>query len=642
MIKYDLTNINKWYNGSRNIVKCYHGTTNAFDLTGGGAPTPPTPTGQTPCYAVTDDISQYQSTDFVDVYDTTADKWYKLNNLNEYEQYGIYGSGRTNTTYYEGKLTIDNGYEYIYSGNSWVNLGEVSGSTATLPDVPFTVNYNAKNYNPSTYTIPMTDGQLNNMDAVITGKTNLIVDHHEDGYIELTGTTSDILRANISNTSVNQYFNRDSNNPNLTIICKAYTPGSSTEGNIIANRDNNYNWMYRHKSALLTLHGNTEQGSIAVSNTVPNICSARINSNRQLTYNNYTQGTTSTYSGTFSYGSNTTTGATLFAGYSSSSGEQWKGVFYWVYMSQNTLTDEQVQQVIDYNEGNGGSPTYPEYYDEIAEPPTSVTFATMADALAYQCPYVGLRAIIAGDKYVFNENYEWEEVTSRLPVGYTELTYVQTIKQSVSTSNYFTVPINLQPTYNYTFEFTPLSWEDSYYGILIGGNDGNTTFPNYGFLKLDNGWGTMERRFVGSFYNYDLTTRSSGALTGKWRVYTDVKAKLTTHLNGYTAGNGAVLKVENDGYSAVELTSTTKYNSSYTVTDGVYNICLFSTSGGGTMTTTALLQFHGLRVDDNNGHDVYNYVPCKRDSDDKVGLYDIVNNAFYAPSGFTLVAGPEV
>lgn len=407
MIKYDLTNINKWYNGSRNIVKCYHGSTIAFDLTGGGAPTP---TGQTPCYAVTDDISQYQSTDFVDVYDTTADKWYKLNNLNQYEEYGIYGSGRTNTTYYEGKLTIDDGYEYIYSGNSWVNLGEVSGGTATLPNIPFTVNYNAKNYNPSTYTIPMTDGQLNNMDAVITGATNLIVDHHEDGYIELTGTTTDILRANISNTSVNQYFNRDANNPNLTIICKAYTPGTSTEGSVIVNRDSNHNWMYRHKSARVTLHGTSEQGYIAVSNSVPNICSARIDSNRQLTYNNYTQGTTSTHGSSFTYGSNTTSGATLFAGYSSSSGEQWKGVFYWVYMSQNTLTDEQVQQVIDYNEGNGGSPVYPEYYDEIAEPPTSLTFATMADALAYQCPYVGLRAIIAGDKYIFNSNYEWEEI----------------------------------------------------------------------------------------------------------------------------------------------------------------------------------------------------------------------------------------
>ena len=32
------------------------------------------------------------------------------------------------------------------------------------------------------------------------------------------------------------------------------------------------------------------------------------------------------------------------------SDEQWSGDFYWVYMAQANLTDEQVQQVIDYNE----------------------------------------------------------------------------------------------------------------------------------------------------------------------------------------------------------------------------------------------------------------------------------------------------
>jgi hypothetical protein len=30
--------------------------------------------------------------------------------------------------------------------------------------------------------------------------------------------------------------------------------------------------------------------------------------------------------------------------------EQWSGDFYWVYMAQANITDEQVQQVIDYNE----------------------------------------------------------------------------------------------------------------------------------------------------------------------------------------------------------------------------------------------------------------------------------------------------
>ena len=85
-----------------------------------------------------------------------------------------------------------------------------------------------------------------------------------------------------------------------------------------------------------------------MSNTVPNTCSVRIDSSRLLKYNNWTQNATSTYSN-FNYGSNSNGGA-LFSGYYTTSGEHWKGVFYWIYMSLNTLTDEQVQQVIDYNE----------------------------------------------------------------------------------------------------------------------------------------------------------------------------------------------------------------------------------------------------------------------------------------------------
>lgn len=607
MIKYDLTNINKWYNGSRNIVKCYHGTTNAFDLTGGGAPVPPTPTGQTPCYAVTDNIAQYQSTDFVDVYDTTADKWYKLNNLNEYEEYGIYGSGRTNTTYYEGKLTIDNGYEYIYSGNSWVNLGEVSGSTATLPNVPFTVNYNAKNYNPSTYTIPMTDGQLNNMDAVITGNTNLIVDHHEDGYIELTGSTSAVLRANISNSSVNQYFNRDSNNPNLTIIAKAYTPGSSTEGSIIVNRDSKHNWMYRHKSARLTLHGASEQGYIAVSNTVPNICSARIDSNRQLTYNNYTQGTTSTTGAPFTYGSNTTSGATLFAGYSSSSGEQWKGVFYWVYMSQNTLTDEQVQQVIDYNEGNGCSPTYPEYYDEIADPPTSVTFATMADALAYQCPYVGLRATIAGDNYVFNSNYEWEEVTSRLPQGYTEVEYIQNTGTSTSNGAYINSGLKLYDVVGNSFslsgrvksEFYSASGYDDLETIL---NSEDVSSPYYGFAY----------RYVHT-HVIELTCNPSNSVTLSSTANTDGSNDILINCASTTVT------------TQVPLGLFASYNGNYTTPYRFAKATIYS------LTVVK------------NGVTVRDFVPAKRDSDSKYGLYDLITDTFYtSPNGNNFSGGEPV
>ena len=75
-----------------------------------------------------------------------------------------------------------------------------------------------------------------------------------------------------------------------------------------------------------------------------------------------------------------------------------------------------------------------------------------------------------------------------LPTGYTEVEYIQASKERYSISQVWTVPNNLQENYNYIFEFTPLSWEDSYYGLMIGGNDQGTVFPKLSIFKLDNGW----------------------------------------------------------------------------------------------------------------------------------------------------------
>lgn len=406
MIKYNLNNINDWNFGEDNIIKVYRNNAVCYYKVTSDTPTPV----QEPCFAVVDNISQYSDTEFEDVFNKADDKWYKLNNLNNYEEYGVYGTGRT-ITYYDGKLTIDDGYEYMYSGGSWVNLGEVSGSTATLPDVPFTVNYNAKNYNSSTKKLLKTSGQLADVDAVITAGTPTV----HDGYLTIATNT----RATISGYQT--YFNRDSTNPNLTIISKQLTDGSNCH--IFANRGSSYNWMYRAYGDKLTLHGSGEQGSVSVT-TQPVIESVRINSSRLATYNNYTDGTSSTYSN-FSYGSTNSRATALFAGYDTSSGEWFAGDFYWIYMSQTTLTDEQVQQVIAYNEGGGSQPIYPLEYVVREDPPDNLTFNTMEEAEAYECPWVGMKAKIDGDNYVFSgdsqSGYEWVYQASRLPVGYTEV-----------------------------------------------------------------------------------------------------------------------------------------------------------------------------------------------------------------------------
>lgn len=418
MIKYNNNTIFDWNFDTSNVIKVYRNNAIVFYKVSGGSPTPEYKV----CFAVVYDISQYTDREFDDVYDKATKKWYKLNNLNQYEKYGIYGEGR-NITYYKGKLTIDNGYEYEWNGSEWVNVGEITGTTATLPDVPFTVNYNAANYDASTQTFAKTEGQLADTDVIISGGT--LTAH--DGYVTVPSSTRGVI------SGYDTYFNRSNSTPNLTIISKQRT---EYYGNchMFANRSasGDYNWMYRTYSNRLTLHGTSEQGEIAVT-TQPVIESVRIDSNRLATYNNYTDNTSSTKS-SFSYGG-TNGSVALFAGYTdnSSTNEWFVGDFYWIYMSQNTLTDEQVQQVINYNESGGDKSEYPKYYSEKSDPLNNLAFNTLEEANTYaynNCVYDGMRAIIDGNKYYFdstNENgwvkilkyYNVEDVTPNGASGWT-------------------------------------------------------------------------------------------------------------------------------------------------------------------------------------------------------------------------------
>lgn len=320
-------------------------------------------------------------------------------------------------TTYEGKLTIDDGYEYQYTNGAWVNVGEVSGGTTPLPDVPFTVNINAKQYDSTTKTFAKTQGQLADTDVTIT--TGTVTPH--DDYVTVTGSTKGVI------SGYDNYFNRDSNNPNFTIISKHRTADNSNI-HLFANRNSDYNWMYRPAASKLVFHGSSQINGVSVT-TQPVIGSVRVDSSRNLIFNNYTDNTTTAFTN-FSYGGTNSGGVALFAGYVGSGKEYFNGDFYWIYVSQNTLTDAQVQQVINYNEG-GGSSEYPIYYDEKADPLDNLTFNTLAEAEAYayaNCVYDGMTATIAGEKYVFDstngwtivpEYYKVEDVTPQGASGWT-------------------------------------------------------------------------------------------------------------------------------------------------------------------------------------------------------------------------------
>lgn len=91
----------------------------------------------TPCFAVTDDISSYTDTEFTDVYNKATSKWYKLNNNNTYEQYGVFETGTSlnDFTYYEGKLVGIDGVEYQRNGSQWNNVGTYTAGTSTSYEI---------------------------------------------------------------------------------------------------------------------------------------------------------------------------------------------------------------------------------------------------------------------------------------------------------------------------------------------------------------------------------------------------------------------------------------------------------------------------------------------------------------------------
>ena len=593
MIYYNSNTINDWNFGDDNIIKVYkHGAVCYYKITSGDTPTPV----QEPCFAVVDNISQYSDTEFEDVFNKADGKWYKLNNLSAYEEYGIYGSGR-NVTTYEGKLTIDGDYEYIYSGSSWVSVGEVSGSTATLPDVPFTVNYNAKNYDANTNTLFKTSGQLADVNAVLNHVPTV-----NDGYLTISNGT----KATISGYQT--YFNRDNNNPNLTIISKQKTSGSGCH--MFANRGSTYNWMYRPYATKLTLHGGSQQGSIAVT-TQPVIESVRVNSNRLATYNNYTDNTSSTYS-SFSYGGANSTGVALFAGYYGSGSEYFVGDFYWVYMSQNTLTDEQVQQVINYNEGGGGEPEYPMYYDEIQDPPNNLSFSSMTEAEAYECPWVGMKATIDGDKYIFSgdsqSGYEWVYQPSRLPDGYTEVEYIENTGTTSSNGAYLNLGLPLYNTIGNSFqissrlksEYYSASGYDDLETII---NSESVSSPYYGFTY----------RYAHSSHILEFTNNPSGEASFSSTANTDGTTSLTISCNSTSVTD------------QVPLGLFASYNANYNTPYRFAKATIYS--------------FTVVK----NGTTVRDLVPAKRDNDSVYGLYDLITDTFYtSPNGNNFIGGDPV
>ena len=626
MIKYNNSNINDWYYDTSNIIKVYRNNAVCYYKIDTSSPS-----GQTPCFAVVDNISQYSDTEFEDVFNKADNKWYKLNNLNQYEEYGVYGSGRT-ITHYDGKLTIDGDYEYQYSGGSWVSVGEVSGGT--IPDnyvIPFE-DSNVKaicvnNWGGNVVAGELTYGeakQVTDIGTVFANNTT-IVSFNELAYFHGLTTLNQGHFAGCSNlkdivipSNVTSLGRLQSSGSNIIFRgcgnLSGFTmlSGDSSLYFAINEENGSYYMNSSHSSTPMVFPDRPmEMKSDAFayydycytayfqSATPPtNLANSDINSYSKLQYIYCPVGSLSAYQ-------------TALAGKNKTIQE------YDFEADSLGLLDKQKEWI----DKTSYVVVYPMYYSPIQDPPNNLVFSSMTEAEDYECPWVGMKATIDGDKYVFSgdstSGYEWVYQASRLPIGYTEVEYVENKNRAYLDTGF-------KPNQDTRIVCTMQCVTSSQYGRYIGAGGYNSKNA----MQFD----------YESYYNGTLHV-SWGHLSS-WTTYSSCVGDYNVHEYDWDKNYFYRDKGKSNQFSA----STTYTNFQCTDNLGIF-IYINNGAPSSNYSTEALIgKMYTFQMYD-NGTLIRDLVPCKRDSDNRVGAYDIVNDVFYYPpnySSYPLVAGPEV
>lgn len=232
---------------------------------------------------------------------------------------------------------------------------------ANLPNKPFVFNFNARDYNPSTFTIPKTSGQTMDRDMVWTATTTAVRNQIAFDEDHISVPLSAYSLFDFSTIEENP-MNNTASAPAMTIIVKFKTTDTSKGPNLICNRGSGnsggdfYNWMMR-TVAVLSLHTAASNGSSSevVTCTPGAVTTAviRVNANRQIEIKNLTDGTSNTpFTSTWKNGSRWFSYFVWYDGIRIN--EPMSGDFYWCYASREVLTDEEIQQVIAFNESKFG------------------------------------------------------------------------------------------------------------------------------------------------------------------------------------------------------------------------------------------------------------------------------------------------
>lgn len=224
-----------------------------------------------------------------------------------------------------------------------------------FPITDFSFNFNFKKYDAETQIVPNESTANWQQDLVLQGIASVDTDH-------ITITDSDAFAQFPFDTMIDNIFNQNSTNGyEMTIIFKVRNcqgvdlisnRGYAKDNSI--NTDNNYNWMARpHTNNIMYLHDSSSQkGGLEVT-TNPNIVVMKVNSSRTLTIKSLTDNLTQT---TASLDFSKNSGRICFF---CANGRQkdavtirelFNGTCYWMFHAKRILTDDEITQVVEYNE----------------------------------------------------------------------------------------------------------------------------------------------------------------------------------------------------------------------------------------------------------------------------------------------------
>ena len=215
---------------------------------------------------------------------------------------------------------------------------------AKLPNRPFMFNYNAREYDSSTHTFPKTQGQLFDEDLELSNNPA----GYADDYVDFSSNDAWAKKdyGSIDNNPFNRFNSNVPGEVSFTFIYK--TSGfTSLMENLFANRSGGYNYMVRGN----IFHTSTAYYLELTPDSHPEICVIRVNADGSSIRKFVdSEGNTlqSTSASSISWG-NSSQGIAFFAG-QTGGGEYFTNKFYWMYCSLEALTDEEILQVIKYNE----------------------------------------------------------------------------------------------------------------------------------------------------------------------------------------------------------------------------------------------------------------------------------------------------